>query len=236
MPFRVRSGADCANNQVGGHMSTSAQILIADDHALFRKGFGLLLRDALPGVEIKEVSGFDAALDLLAGSPQMSVAFFDLMMPGMAGPDSIRAVREAYPALHFAAVTGLEDRALALQVIDSGANGYILKSSPEDEILRAVNRVMAGETYLPSVLPQTADAKSNWTPPEVSLKAEKVADLPRDVISQLANGLSNKEIARQLGLAEGTVKVHLAAIFRVLVARNRTDAVLKAAKLVAPSH
>ena len=222
-------------------MTSPAEILIADDHALFRKGFGLLLRDALPGVGIKEVAGFDAALDLLASSPQMTGAFLDLMMPGMAGPDSIRAVREAYPALHFAAVTGLEDRALALQVIDAGANGYILKSSPEDEILRAVNRVMAGETYLPSVLPQTPDAKSNWTPPEVSLKAEKVADLPlthrqRDVISQLANGLSNKEIARQLGLAEGTVKVHLAAIFRVLAARNRTDAVLKAAKLVAPGH
>ena len=66
-----------------------------------------------------------------------------------------------------------------VQVIDAGANGYILKSSPEDEILRAVNRVMAGETYLPSVLPHAPDAKSTWTPPEVSLKAEKVADLHR---------------------------------------------------------
>jgi DNA-binding NarL/FixJ family response regulator len=218
-------------------MTASPEILIADDHALFRKGFGLLLHDLLPGVAIKEVAGFDAALDLLAGRPQVTGAFLDLLMPGMAGPDSIRAVREAYPALHFAAVTGLEDRALALQVIDAGANGYILKSSPEEEILRAVNRVMAGETYLPSVLPQTTEIKAAWTPPDVSLKAEKVADLPlthrqRDVISQLANGLSNKEIARQLGLAEGTVKVHLAAIFRVLAARNRTDAVLKAAKLV----
>lgn len=220
-------------------MTASNEILIADDHALFRKGFGLLLRDALPGVAIREVAGFDAALDLLAGSPQVTGAFFDLLMPGMAGPDSIHAVREAYPKLHFAAITGLEDRALALQVIDAGANGYILKSSPEDEILRAVNRVMAGETYLPSVLPHNHEAKPAWTPPDISLKAEKIADLPlthrqRDVISQLANGLSNKEIARQLGLAEGTVKVHLAAIFRVLAARNRTDAVLKAAKLVAP--
>lgn len=219
-------------------MTAPKEILIADDHALFRKGFGLLLRDALPGVAIREVAGFDAALDLLAGSPQVTGAFFDLLMPGMAGPDSIRAVREAYPNLHFAAITGLEDRALALQVIDAGANGYILKSSPEDEIVRAVNRVMAGETYLPSVLPHSSDAKSAWTPPDISLKAEKIADLPlthrqRDVISQLANGFSNKEIARQLGLAEGTVKVHLAAIFRVLAARNRTDAVLKAAKLVA---
>ena len=209
-------------------MTTPAEILIADDHALFRKGFGLLLRDALPGVGIKEVAGFDAALDLLASSPQMTGAFFDLMMPGMAGPDSIRAVREAYPALHFAAVTGLEDRALALQVIDAGANGYILKSSPEDEILRAVNRVMAGETYLPSVLPQTPDAKSTWTPPEVSLKAEKVADLPlthrqRDVISQLANGLSNKEIARVLHLGVHTVEVHLSRGYQKLGVRSRVQ-------------
>src|SRR4029450_6490544 len=93
--------------------SMTAEILIADDHALFRKGFGLLLRDALPGVSIKEVAGFDAALDLLASSPQMTGAFFDLMMPGMAGPDSIRAVREAYPALHFPALGAPEDRAAA---------------------------------------------------------------------------------------------------------------------------
>ena len=69
------------------------------------------------------------------------------------------------------------------------------------------------------------------------MKAEKIADLPlthrqRDVMAELAAGLSNKEIARRLGLAEGTVKVHLAAIFRVLSARNRTEAVLKASKLV----
>ena len=76
-------------------MTGSAEILIADDHALFRKGFGLLLRDLYPGVAIREVAGFDAALDLLAGSPQVTGAFFDLLMPGMAGPDSIRAVREA---------------------------------------------------------------------------------------------------------------------------------------------
>ena len=119
-----------------------AEILIADDHALFRKGFGLLLRDALPGVGIKEVAGFDAALDLLASSPQMTGAFFDLMMPGMAGPDSIRAVREAYPALHFAAVTGLEDRALALQVIDAGANGYIVKEDGPGEVIRAIEPLL----------------------------------------------------------------------------------------------
>src|SRR5262245_18462346 len=107
-------------------MTASSEILIADDHALFRNGFGLLRRDALPGVSIREVAGFDAALDLLAGNPQVTGAFFDLLMPGMAGPDCIRAVREAYLKLHFAAITGLEDRALALQVIDAGANGYIL--------------------------------------------------------------------------------------------------------------
>lgn len=218
-------------------MTKPLQILIADDHALFRKGFAILLQDGLAGAKIIQAAGFDSALDLLAGNAVIDAAFFDLMMPGMAGVESIRAVREAYPALRIGVVTGLENRSLALQVIDAGANGYILKSASEDEMMRAVNRLLTGETYLPSILPQIPDAKSAWTLPHIGLKAEKVADLPltqrqRDVMGELAAGLSNKEIARRLGLAEGTVKVHLAAIFRVLSARNRTEAVLKASKLV----
>jgi DNA-binding NarL/FixJ family response regulator len=218
-------------------MADSLQILIADDHALFRKGFAMLLQDSLAQSKVIEASGFDSALDILAGNAGINAAFFDLMMPGMAGAESIRAVREAYPALRVGVVTGLENRALALQVIDAGANGYILKSASEEEMIRAVNRLLTGETYLPNVLPQIPDAKSAWTMPHIGLKAEKIADLPltqrqRDVMAELAAGLSNKEIARRLGLAEGTVKVHLAAIFRVLSARNRTEAVLKASKLV----
>ena len=83
-------------------------------------------------------------------------------------PESIRAVREAYPALRFGAVTGLENRALALQVIDAGANGYILKSASEEEMMRAVKRLLTGETYLPNVLPQIADAKSTWSMPNIA--------------------------------------------------------------------
>ena len=149
------------------------------------KSFGLLLRD-LPGVGIKEVAGFDAWLHLLASSPQMTGAFFDLMMPGMAG----RTAR-GYLVLHFRRCDPGSTR-LALQVMMCVPNGYILKSSPEDEILRAVNRVMAGETYLPSVLPQDPGCQVQRTyPPEVSLTARGLADLPlthrqRDVISQLA--------------------------------------------------
>ena len=218
-------------------MTEPLQILIADDHALFRKGFALLLQDHLNGSSVIEAPGFDSALDILAAKPEIGAAFFDLMMPGMAGIESIRAVREAYPALRIAVVTGLENRSLALQVIDAGANGYILKSASEDEMVRAVDRLLTGETYLPSVLPTIPDGRSAWTLPHIGLKAERVADLPlthrqRDVMTELAGGLSNKEIARRLGLAEGTVKVHLAAIFRVLSARNRTEAVLKASKLV----
>lgn len=218
-------------------MAGPLQILIADDHALFRKGFALLMQDRLAEAKVIEAAGFDAALDILAGVPSITIAFFDLMMPGMAGAESITAVRETYPELCIAAVTGLENRTLALQVIDAGANGYLLKSASEEEMVRAVNRLLAGEIYLPSAPAYAADTKTSWSLPYVGLKAERIADLPltqrqRDVMGELASGLSNKEIARRLGLAEGTVKVHLAAIFRVLSARNRTEAVLKASKLV----
>lgn len=218
-------------------MTGPLQILIADDHALFRKGFALLMQDSLAGAKVIEASGFDTALDILAGNPTITIAFFDLMMPGMAGAESITAVRETYPDLCIAVVTGLENRTLALQVIDAGANGFLLKSASEEEMVRAVNRLLAGEIYLPSAPAYATEARPAWSLPYVDLKVERIADLPltqrqRDVMGELASGLSNKEIARRLGLAEGTVKVHLAAIFRVLSARNRTEAVLKASKLV----
>lgn len=218
-------------------MTDQLQILIADDHALFRKGFSLLLQDNLAGAQVIETPGFDSALDILATNPAIKIAFLDLMMPGVVGVESISAVREAYPGLCVAVVTGLENRSLALQVIDAGANGYILKSASEAEMVRAVSRLLAGEIYLPSVPAHVPDGRPAWSLPYAALKTDRIADLPltqrqRDVMGELAGGLSNKEIARRLGLAEGTVKVHLAAIFRVLSARNRTEAVLKASKLV----
>ena len=176
-------------------MADSLQILIADDHALFRKGFAMLLQDSLADSKVIEAYGFDAALDILASNADINAAFFDLMMPGMAGAESIRAVREAYPELRVAVVTGLENRALALQVIDAGANGYILKSASEEEMIRAVNRLLTGETYLPSVLPQIPDTKTAWTMPHIGLKAEKIADLP------LTQRSAQLVIAREYGYA-----------------------------------
>ena len=213
------------------------KILIADDHALLRQGLRQLLADENPEYEFAEADGLDAALNVLAGSGA-DLLLIDLGMPGMAGAESLRALREAHPRTRVAVITGSDDRATILECLGAGVHGYILKSSPVEEIQRAIATILAGGVYVAPSLAQVG-AMPVPPPPEVARSAipEPTTELPRftsrqiDVLKLLAEGRSTKDIARSLDLGPGTVKIHLAAIFRTLNAHNRTEAVVLASKL-----
>jgi len=202
--------------------------LIADDHGLYRTGLAYLLRDQLGFQNILEVGDFDAALDLLALERDCQIALFDLSMPGMGGADSLVIVRETYPALKVAVVSASEERADVLAVLAAGLGGYVPKSLADDEIVAALESVMAGQVYVPRFMTQHVPGQRFLPPvPQPAQQSEtRVADLTprqRDVLKGVLRGLSNKEIARELDIAEGTVKIHLSALFTHLGARNRTD-------------
>ena len=218
----------------------SLKILIADDHALLRQGLRQLLGDENPHYEFVEADGFNAALEALAQS-EADLLLIDLGMPDMCGAESLRQLRAAHPDTKVAVLTGADDRATILHCLGAGVHGYIVKSSPVAEILRAISTIMAGGVYVAPSLAQIGSipALPPSDPPAEHAAASDApgADLPRftsrqrDVLRLLAQGRSTKEIARTLDLGPGTVKIHLGAIFRALNAHNRTEAVVLAARL-----
>jgi len=211
------------------------RILIADDHGLFRQGLRAFLQDSVAGAAVVEADSLDSALESLGCETPFDLVVTDLRMPGMDGPQSLSAFREAFPAVKLVVMSALEDRATVLASLGAGAHGYVPKSARPEVIADALAAVMAGRIWVPSTI-------ASWTPPaEPSTVASPAPSsgpggprlTPRqsDVLKLLLRGASTKEIARELVLGEGTVKVHLAGLYRALNARNRAEATAIAARL-----
>lgn len=223
-------------------MATNGQrkpvsIVIADDHQMFRQGLRLLLEDELKVAEIVEAADFDTALDRAASMKQVDLILVDLKMPGMAGGASIRSVRQAYPLAKVVVVSGFTGRDEILDALGAGAHGYVPKRLSIEELTAALRLVMGGGVYVPpdiaTVPPESGDDMVDLpmpSRPPGDTDLSRLTPRQRDVLRELSQGRSTKEIARSLDLAEGTVKIHLAAIFRLLGVRNRTEAAIAAAK------
>jgi DNA-binding NarL/FixJ family response regulator len=204
------------------------KVLIADDHPLVRDALARTVQQLDTGVQVCE-AGDLATLLQLAAREAPDLALVDLNMPGMNGVAGLRRLREAAPTLPVVVASGQEDAATIRAVLAAGAVGFIPKSERPEVLLSALRLVQSGATYVPARLLEA-------TPPAPS--AASTSDLtPRqlDVLRCLGRGDPNKVIARELGLTEGTVKIHIAAILRALHARNRTEAVVRARTLgIAP--
>jgi len=212
-------------------------VLVADDHGLYRSGFGFLLRDRLGFRNVIEAATFDAALDRLAETPNVELALFDLAMPGITGPEGLSVVKETYPGIRVAIVSGSEERNDVVKAVAMGLNGYVPKSLADDEIVGALQDILDGRVFVPRFMTSGAAAaalqaaKQARAEPASGFKGDpgggatykSISPRQRDVLDCVRRGLSNKEIARELDIAEGTVKIHLAALFSHFGARNRTE-------------
>lgn len=221
-------------NRVTRWGSCMARIVIADDHGLYRRGLRLALMAGIPSAEIFEASCFDAAVNLLEEQASIDLAILDLNMPGLFHQEVLSDFMAAYPDTRFAIVSGDDSRSEILTALSIGLHGYIVKSQSDEEVVLAVNEILAGRIYVPSLLSRTsADQRSHAPPPPVqnaSRRHEGSGDVARltsrqkDVLKLMAEGYSNKEIARNLDIAEATTKIHAAAVLRELGVRNRTEA------------
>ena len=210
-------------------MSDSAcTILIADDHALIRTGVRGFLAGLSLGNHVEAASSLDEVVAVL-GTQVVDLLLIDLDMPGMHGMASLNTLREKFPALRIAVLSGTDDRHTIMQALGAGVNGYIPKAVLPDELAFAIESILAGRIYLPPNITtqgHAAGAVAAWPTPALGLTGRQ-----DEVLALLTRGLSNKEIARDLNMAEGTVKIHIAGIFRCLNVQNRTEAALRAREL-----
>jgi len=191
-------------------------ILLIDDHPLFRDGITGVIRQLGDDVQCIEASDCEAALARLGRGEQYSLILLDLALPGLDGMDGFALLQDAAPATPIVVISATENAVTIRQAIRLGAKGYIPKSSGKEVILNALRLVLSGDVYLPGHILQL-DAPGDSTIDDLT---------PRqfDVLKLLAQGQSNKEIGSRLNLTENTVRTHVAAILKRLGVKNRTEA------------
>lgn len=208
------------------------KVLLADDHALFREGVRLVLESLVDGpLEVLEASDYIQALAAVRGDASVDVGLVDLNMPGMDGFSGIEALKRACPDLHLVVVSASEHPNDVRRALNSGAHGYISKASPSAAMLEAIRLVLSGETFISPGLDVPDMGAGAAAGGDADTMRQALTPRQRDVLAMLRQGKSNKEIARDLDLAEITVKLHVTAILRALGVENRTQAAIIAAKI-----
>jgi len=210
------------------------KILIADDHELFRDGLRHVLEQMDDDVSVVEASDYPQALTLVEKETDIGIVLLDLSMPGMPWSEGLQALRQKLPLdVPVIVLSASDDRLHVLQAVNLGAAGFIPKTSSSRVMLSALKLVLSGGVYLPPALLDQSDHSGE--PPAAKAAAEGAAAFltprQREVLALLGQGKSNKEIARVLNLAEGTVKLHVTAILKALNVNNRTRAVVAASQL-----
>lgn len=208
--------------------SLPSKVLIADDHALFRSGLASLLDAIDPDIQVVEAASYPEALRRANETDGLDLALVDLGMPGMERFAGLSALIRALGGVPVVVVSAAETSEEMGQAMDCGAYGYIPKTLDSSLVVNAVRQVISGEIYLP---PNLADWVPGGGKPATGGAGPHLTPRQRDVLNLMAGGKSNKEIARILGLAEGTIKLHVTGLLKVLDANNRTQAVIKAAAL-----
>lgn len=218
---------------------TPLRLLLADDHEMVRVAMRHALAPLSAAIEWHEATDAASVEAELARCDNLDLALIDLYMPGAGATAWVAGLRERHPSVPLIVLSGDENPALVRTLIGLGVAGFIPKSDSSSVILHAVRLVLSGGTYAPlRLMVNSADGeRAVRTPATTTAQPIPLTSRQFEVLRQLARGLPNKLIARELGLSEGTVKVHLLAIFRALGVHNRTQAVVAAQKkLRADSH
>ncbi|GLR81317.1 response regulator [Azospirillum sp. CT11-132] len=208
------------------------KILIGDDHVLFREGLRRLLEQLRDNATFAEASNFDELLDMAASKDEAyDLVLTDLRMPGWPGFSGIGMLRERQPNAKVVVVSASEAQADVREALENGAAGYIPKSSSVKIMLSALDLIFSGGVYVPATVlregtePDHRGAGGVIPPTDPQLE-QLLTQRQREVLDRLREGKSNKQIAHELGLSEGTVKIHMTAIFKSLGVRNRTQAAM----------
>lgn len=194
------------------------KVLVVDDHPLMRVGIAAII-DGRPDMTAVAQTGTGEAAVELFETHRPHITLMDLRLPGMSGVQAIRAIRSKYDQARFVVLTTYEGDEDIHQALEAGAQGYMIKGMPHEALIEAVRRVHAGGRFLPVPVKRALASRT----PNSDLSPRE-----REVLTLLAGGKSNKEIATELGITEATVKCHVSVILMRLNAADRTQAVLSA--------
>lgn len=208
-------------------------ILLVDDHTLFREALTHVLKQLETAIFVREAANAEEAAQLVSRLSNLDMILLDIDMPGVDGLTALPELRDLAPTLPIVVLSGSENSSHVARALDNGAVGYIPKSSSSHEMLAALRIIMQGDIYVPSRIIGKIGTPllQNDGTDNCQSKSNLLTSRQAEVLELMARGMPNKAIARMLNLAEGTVKLHVAAIIRSLNARNRTDAVVQASKL-----
>jgi len=215
------------------------KILVVDDHPLILEALHHVLRQLDSQVDVLDARTAEGGKALAASHPDAGLLLLDLGLPGADGFALLEELRTEHPDVPVVVLSGSDRREDILRAIDLGAMGYIPKTSSNQVMLQALRLVLSGGIYLPPIALTLRDtaapaprveaagpATVRTTPSDLGLTSRQA-----EVLALILEGRPNKDICRRLGLAEGTVKIHVAAILRALNVSTRTQAVIEASRI-----
>ncbi|WP_119155204.1 response regulator [Caldimonas tepidiphila] len=218
--------------------TSTIRLLLVDDHSLFRRGLAALLADE-PGLEVVAQAGDAGEAQRCAQQLQPDLILLDNHLPGVRGVDAIPGLREVAPKVRIIVLTVSEDGDDLAAALRAGASGYLLKTVEREDLVSSLRRAMRGESVVSPEMTEKLIAafRSAAAQPAAAPEAEEAAPddeplTPRelDTLREIAHGASNKEIARKLGIAETTVKIHVQRILRKLNLSSRVQAAVYASE------
>ena len=196
------------------------KILIVDDHKVVRDGIRFMLLDA-PDIEIVgDAESAEEMFDVIEGDP-VDVVLLDIRMEGMTGLDALERIASDFPQVRVLMLSMHDQPGYVRRAIELGASGYLLKSAGRDEILAAITAVSEGETYIQGRLMEPLLADVTGSPRQTG----RLSPREQQVLQLIADGSENKQIARELGLSEATVKTYIRGVFECLGVSSRAEAV-----------
>lgn len=210
------------------------RVLIADDHELFRRGLGMVLDDE-PDIEVVAEAGDGREAVELAREQALDVAVLDVRMPSVSGIEAAGLIKADQPGIRILMLTISDEEDDLFEAVKAGANGYLLKEISIDEIADAVRSVHAGQSLItPSMasklLTEFAELIRRDQPVPRDLPVPRLTPREMEVLQEVAKGLSNRDIAMSLSIAENTVKNHVRNILEKLHLHSRMQAVLYAVR------
>lgn len=206
-------------------------LLVADDHPLFRDALQTVISSGLVNAHLLEAESLAAAISLVEEHTELDLLLLDLSLPDAEGLEGLTHLRDVFPWLPVAIVSAHQERQLVLDAITLGAVGYIPKSTPRETLLAALTQILEGQLYLPPDVMRRPAPRAVLAPTIASASTtnERLSRLTNKQLAVLvcmAKGMSNKQIARELVIAETTVKTHVSAILRKLKATSRVHAIV----------